>query len=191
MSYSDFLDLRLAVSELVDNRGLSEVFPSLTRRAETRINRDLRVYQQIVDAPVTLVGGAADLPSDWIEYLTVKSGRCVYRPISTARFKRGDFGYIVAGTKLKINGSDETLDTSYYAKLPTISNSPTATNWLLDDGPDVYLYAVAREAAMHIRDAELRASMESEYQRAINEMETHNHRAKWGNARLRLTGATP
>ena len=142
---ADYLDLRIAVADHVKNRTISEVFPRLVLTAEALLNQELRHTLQItlfVPPPPLNLGNPIPLPDDFLEAASVQDS----------------FGNELPGTSL---GPDNVWTQNviakiyYYAALPTLTTTPTTTNWLLDRFPNVYIYATAFEAAKFLRDAEL------------------------------------
>lgn len=142
---ADYLDLRIAVADHVKNRTISEVFPRLVLTAEAMLNQELRHALQITlflpPAPAVL-GTPITLPADFLE---ATSARDVFdNELPLTNMGTDGLWPKVVITKLY-----------YYAALPTLTTSPTTTNWLLNKYPNVYIYAVAFEAAKFLRDAEL------------------------------------
>lgn len=192
--FADYLELRLAVAELTGRRDLSDIMPSLVQRAESRMNRKLRQSDQITTATVTMVAGVGDLPEDFIEAIEVKSGTCIYPQVTPIMADRSySSNYAVKGNpkKLYLTNFVGDLTVMYYAKLPTLTTTVATTNWLLEEAPDVYLYAVAREVAIHVKDKELRDLMAGEYRDALGEIKSDNRRRQYGNAVVQVEGPTP
>ena len=63
-AFADHLDLRTAVVEQVGSADIAEVFPRLLALAETKLNRQLRLRDQITDTPVTVTEGKIWIPPD-------------------------------------------------------------------------------------------------------------------------------
>lgn len=193
--FADYLDLRFAVTDLVGNRSISDVMPRLVRMAETKLNQKLRCRQQITTATLTFVDGAAPLPSDFLEMLHVfdQSGypmraTDIARTVSShAQNSR----YAINGSSVLIDGYSGERDCRYFAALPTLTSSSSASNWLLEDAPDVYLYSVGVEAAKHLRDADLAVTTEALLDRALNDLKITDDRARWSNATVFVQGNTP
>jgi len=192
MAYADYLDLRLAVGENTGRRDLPDIMPTLVKRAETRLNRDLRVVQQETDATIAMVSGVGTLPSDFLEPKRVYTSSQTYTQGPREQVDvQSSSRYAVSASSLYLSGFDGDLELRYYAALPTISGAVDSTNWLLTDGPDLYLYAVSREVAQHIRDREMRDEQNAEYKLALHEIRGAAYRSQWGDARVTYTGPTP
>jgi hypothetical protein len=192
---ADYLDLRIAVADLVGRDDLSDVFPRLVQSAESRLNKDLRTADQITDATLTLSSGSASLPSDFLEMIHVYDGQG--RPMragtlaDVAQSGSEYWLYALDGSNLKIYGVDGDRDITYYAALSTLTASPTTSNWLLASHPDVYLHAVAYEAAKHLREAEVAAAMKALLADSLAAVSASDETHRWANATVRLPGVTP
>lgn len=192
MSYADQIELRFAVGEYTGRRDLSNVMPNMIQRAEQRLNRELRHHQMLTGSTITLVSGSGALPSDFIQAFQVRSGTCAYRQV-TSNLVNQNVGscYAVEGSNILMSGFDGDLSVTYYAELPTLTATPTTTNWLLNEGPDVYLYSVGVEVARFIRDKDLEADASAHRDLAISELKRDNFRHQYGDAKVRVQGVTP
>ena len=194
-AFADYLDLRLAVADHVGNRDISDVMPRLTQAAESWLNKKLRCRQQIVTGTLTFVGGEAAIPADFIEMINLY-GLNGYRYNSGALADSRNWGtawsrYSLDGSNIYIKGYSGDRDIQYYAKLPTLTASPTTTNWLLEDAPDVYLYAVGLEAAKYLKDADLVQATRTLLEDEMNTLKIDDDRARYSNTSVRVQGCTP
>jgi hypothetical protein len=170
----DFLELRLAVGDLVGNRNISDVLPSLTRRAETGLNRRLRTMWQITDFAPAWVDNEATLPPDFLQL-------------------------VGSDDRLRISGSVITrkpyytcpAEIEYYAALPTITTSPAGTNWLLTQYPNAYLYAAGVEAAKHLLKADIAMTAQAMLDTEIQAIKIEDDRARYSHRSVRVGGLTP
>jgi len=191
----NYIDLRFAVSDHVGNRAISDVFPRLVEMAEADFNSRLRTRRQIAEATLTFEGGLSPLPPDFLEIVGVYGlhGSDLHAS-PTGAFLRPGSGYSsyqIDGYNISINGYSGDRTIQYYAKLPTLTNSPTACNWLLRDYPSIYLYGVGLQAAKHLRDQELAVATSSLYGEAIQLLRVDDERARWSNSIVRVQGLTP
>lgn len=193
MAFADLLDLQTAVVEHVRNPSIADVFPRLVKLAEVGFNRRLRCREQVTTASVVITSGAAALPADFGTVIGVFDGagvEYIAQPVQALQGAQSRGYYALSGGNI-IAGNDETLTLIYYAKVPTIGDSPTATNWLLQKNPALYLYGVGFEAAKYLRDMEMAQAtapfLEMEYD-AANEQDAQERYAR---ARVRVQGVTP
>jgi hypothetical protein len=192
---ADYLDLRLAVADHVGNRGLSDVMPRLVQTAEAYLNKELRCRQQVTYATLVFADGAAPLPADFLEIITVFDDfNNPMRATQLADQRRlGSMysRYSIDGTNININGYTGNRDIQYYAKLATLTASPTTSNWLLADYPEVYLYAVGLQAAKFLKEVDLAQATKTLLDAAMSELRVGDERARWANSTVRVQGCTP
>lgn len=195
MAFTDYLDLRTAVLEQVGDTSLSDVFDRLTKLAEARFNRRFRLSDQITTATLTIASGTASLPSDLAEIIGVYDANgfeYVAQPSQNARITTDHrHFYTIEGDSLKTVGPDGDKTLQYFAKIPTLTASPTTSNWLLAGYPGVYLYGVAFEAAKYMRDAESAAQMRALMDAEIAEAISDDNDKRYSRARVRVQGVTP
>lgn len=192
---ADYLDLRFAVGDHVGNRNLSDVMPRLVQQAETYLNKELRCRQQVTYTTLTFVNGSSSLPADFLEMITVFDGfNSPMRATQLADQRRLSSQwskYSIDGSKIYINGYSGDRDIQYYAKLATLTAGPTTSNWLLADSSDVYLYAVALEAAKFLKDVDLATATKTLLDGAMSELRLGDDRARWANSVVRVQACTP
>ena len=193
MAFADLLDLRTAVLEDIGRADIADVFPRLVKLAESRFNRELRLRDQMTTSTLTFASGSAAIPADMLEIIGLysPSGREYVAQPSNVKLQGVRNYYAVFGGRIYVAHDDGDKFFDYYAKIPTIADSMTATNWLLDKYPDIYLYGVGYEAAKHIRDAEMAGASRGLLQEAILDARVDDERAKFARARVRVDGVTP
>jgi len=194
--FNDLLDLRLAVSEHVGNRDITDVFPRLLEMAENVFNKKLRTRKQMTTATLTFTSGSAALPTDCLEIISLFGpvGEPL-RATSIADIKAASSAYsqyAIDGLNVLIYGLTGTRELRYFAAIPTLNTGAvTATNWLLADHPMVYLYGVGYEAAKFLRDAELATLTGGLLGDAMSDLKTDDDRERWANGVVRMQGLTP
>lgn len=195
VAFADYLDLRLAVAEHVGNRNITDVMPRLVQMAESTLNQKLRHRKQITSDTLTFASGVSPLPADFLEMINVfglygtamRAGSLADVNVSGSEYSR----YAIDGSDILIYGVDGDRNITYFAKIPTITTSVSSTNWLLQDYPSVYLYAVALEAAKFLRDMELAQATQALFSQALNDMKVDDDRARWSNTTVRIQMVTP
>ena len=190
-AFTDYLDLRVAVSEQVPGRDISDVMPRFVVLAETFFNEKLRHERMLTTASLTVTSGEADLPTDYIEAYRVKNGQRHLSAGTGAQSEDCLTIYAIEGNKLLYGTGDATISLTYYAKLPTLTSSLTASNWLLAYYPDVYLYGVTAEAAKFLQERELADAMMTMRDNAMRDLRIMNNRRQWRDGVVRVDGATP
>jgi hypothetical protein len=192
-AFADFLDLQTAVVEMVRDPSIADVFPRLVKLAEVHFNRRLRCQEQITTATVVISGGSGALPADFAAMVGVFDAagtEYIGQPLQTLQMVQSRGYYAISGGNI-VTKNDEELSIIYYAKVPTITDSLTDSNWLLQKHPGLYLYGVGVEAAKYLRDAETAQGampfLDMEFD-AANEQDAQE---RYGRARVRVQGVTP
>jgi len=191
--FADYIDLRTAVIEQIGNADISDVFPRLVKMAEADFNRRLRCREQITDQNITASNGVASLPNDIAEPIGLfkANGEELVATSLQAyeRLTRKDGFYAMLANEVAAPDADYTF--RYYAQIPTITGLQTATNWLLQKAPELYLYAVAEKAAKHLANVELATATgslaETEYRNVLGQ----DSAERFARARVRVGGICP
>ena len=192
-AFADFIDLQTAVVEHVRNPSIADVFPRLVKLAEVGFNRRLRCREQISTATVTILGGSGALPTDMAEIIGVYDAagvEYIAQPLQAVKVSQGRGYYAISSGNI-VTRNDEDLTVEYYANVPTITDSLTDSNWLLQKHPGLYLYGVGMEAAKYLRDVETAqatsALLDMEYTAAA----AQDDQDRYSRARVRVSGVTP
>ena len=192
MAFADYVDLRAAVVEQVGNADISDVLDRLTLLAEAQFNRQFRTTRQVTRVTLTFSAGIASLPDDFLSVvaLTDSVGRSYVQQSShSIRAVSGSY-YAIEGGQIRSEGISGDLAFVYYAKIPTITAAPN-TNWLLDEYPGAYLYAVSCEAAKYLKDVEAAQAYGDLRNVEIAEAIGDDQFRAYSSAESRAAGATP
>jgi len=196
----DYVDLYTAVAEYTGRTDLAAAFDRIVQLAEVKLDRELRTSWQESSSVLTPdVNGDATLPTDFNAVREVYIQTNQYRLIGAGmpalrNYFAGNGGtpthYAISGRSIAVRPVGQTpIVLNYFAKIPTIVNS--AANWLLTNAPDVYLYAVAREAALAAKDGELATAARNAMMQAAADLTRQDNVAKWANARYMPSSVTP
>lgn len=193
--FADQVDLRHAVASHVGDFTLTDAWKTDLLQCEARLNQRLRLRGMITDDTLTFAGGAAVLPVDFLELINVyDANRFPMAGTSIANVQRTGSQYnryAVDGSNIIIYGLTGDRDITYYAKLPTLTSSQTASNWLLQKYPDIYLYAAAWQVLVRAKNTELAAATRELMEDAIRAAVVDDERARWSGATVRLGMVTP
>ena len=161
---SSYADLVGAVGDWLDRDDLTTQIPAFVALAEARFNRELRTLWQVVRTTITTAVSGNVLPSDFRQLRRISVLDSPDRPlfeispqVAAQRFDGSTAdptAYYIEGRTLYLlppPASDVSLDVTYLAAIPSLT-SANQSNWLLNEHPDVYLFAVCLEAAIYIRD---------------------------------------
>ena len=191
-AFQDWIDLRTAVIEIVDNPGIADVFPRLLALAESSLNRTLRFRDQIKTATITFTDGVAALPLDFAEAIALyASTGYEYVQQAPQTVRANGCYYSIENSSLVSEGISGDLTFQYYASLPPLGETVTTSNWLLQRYPDIYLYAVGLEAAKYVKSGDLIQSTREALGEAIVTARGDDSRARYSRAKVRVAGVTP
>lgn len=199
MPFSTYAELKTSVQAWMA-RGDSLVIdriPDFIRLGEERINRDLRVSDMIA-APITLTIVAGQnwvaLPADFLEFKRIRSDaepRIEYMSPDALEDLEpcGDASkYSIEGRRLlygQTPDADLPLAARYYAQIPVLDDS-TATTWLLEKAPSVYLYASLIEGALFTKNSKAAGEWGSLYDKAIAALQGTDEAAAVSGSTLRM-----
>jgi len=171
---NDYLDLRFAVSDLVGSRELSDIMPSLVLQAEIVLNRRLRTQWQVKNFAPAWDGNEAPLPADFLQLVAPD-----------------DRLYVLNGMLYRKPYRTWPDGIEYYAALPTLTSASSASNWLLEQAPNAYLFAVAYQAAKHLNNPELATGMDQALTGELMAVKVDDERARYSNHSVKVVGCVP
>lgn len=162
-----YATLQSDIASYLHRTDLTSELPTLIARAESHLFRELSLRDQETSVAGVTVSGAIVLPSDFasVVRVTINYGGTEI-DLDYAREPYDYTGSIPSAYALESNAlrlfpavGDGYAYTLYYtAKLSPLSDSVT-TNWLLDNAPDLYMYAGALEVARWTQNMEQVAAL--------------------------------
>jgi hypothetical protein len=164
MSITTYSNLKTTIASYLNREDLTAYLGDFITLAESRMNRELKVREMVtIDTSIDTVSGTQSyaLPTGYIEATTV-----IYQsnPFTTLRFMAStDFYnkyntsqtsgtptyFTIVGTNILLGtqpDSATTLQINYYKKLTALSDS-NATNDILTNYPELYLYGALAESS--------------------------------------------
>ena len=157
MSYAT---LQVDAADYLHRSDLTAKMPAFVTLAEASLFRELMVKDTAISVVGSTIGEYGTLPADFgsVSRITATVGDAEYN----LDYKSPDYSttltypsaYALENNQIRIFGSStgQAYTLYYIPKLIALSNS-NPTNWLHDNAYDLYMYAVALEAAKYIRDA--------------------------------------
>jgi hypothetical protein len=167
----NYTELQDAIADWLNRVGspdLAARAPDFIKMAEARFNRKLRVRQNEKRATAVLDAGFITLPSDWLEAIALRlviDGKPVSLELGTpeqlvqARRNAVIGGqtspalYRFIGNQIEVApyvSGEATMELEYHGKIPDLATN--ATNWVLAEWPDLYLYGALQHSAPYLRD---------------------------------------
>lgn len=169
MSVDTYSALQAEVASWLRRSDLAAEIPTFITLAEAQMNRKVRCRQMLarVTEPITgqLTAAPADLVAPRSARLTGTSClptrlKWVSQEQMDALLDGPDFTsgpprhYTLEGSNFRFSPDPGTgaytLELSYYARIPALSNS-NSSNWLLAAHPDAYLYGALTQSAPYMR----------------------------------------
>lgn len=178
MALANYTDLQASIAAWLHRTDLTSVIPDFVALAEARIARDLRIKSMVTETTLTTVAGTQSvaLPTGWLEFenVTVSGSpdrNLNYVPVQhlNEKFPSNDYSgqpvvYSIEGDNILFGPVPDTaysVDVLYYKRFDPLST--TATNWLLTNHPNIYLFAALAEAAPYVADDERVGIWEQKY----------------------------
>lgn len=188
---STYYDLQASIGRWLHRGDLAAVTGDLIAFAEARLNRNLRVRQMEKSHTEVITDSVVALPADWIEFVGAPMlgdkrldfvTRDQYKTLDGCYSDR----YTIMGSTLVIGAQIDagaSLSFDYYAKIPALSDD-APTNWLLTDGPDIYLYGSLLEAEPYLKNDPRIETWRGLLQVALTDIQAASDRAKYSGGTL-------
>ena len=197
MAVNTYSDLKVALKNRLDESPADSVIDDWIDLAEDRIARDLRVEDMEVAFSVTISGGVAAVPAD---FLGLKTAYVDGSPVVMLHPKSLDWVVSNFPTRsgdakphyIARNGAnwefgpypdaDYTVKGTYYRRLPALSAS-NESGWLVTAAPALIFYAALVEAADYYADPRM-AAWDARYEKELRRVQRSDKRSRYGDAPL-------
>lgn len=207
MALTTYTELKASLADWLNRSDLTSVIPDFIALAEAQAERQLRTRQMIVRATASFAAAAeyGTVPDDFLETKAIKLNT---NPITNLTFQTIDamdqlsnttylssgkpLYFTVVGNQfrlLPIPDGAYTADLVYYAKLTKLS-STNATNWLLTQSPDIYLYGSLLQAAPYLQDDARISVWSSLYQAGLDQIQIADDRGSTSGGTLMTRART-
>jgi hypothetical protein len=201
MALATYTDLQASIANWAHRSDLTAVIPDFVTLAEARISRDLRLRKQIAMTTATTTAGvqAVALPADWLEFENISAQgsperQLTYVPIEhlDSRFPSGGYSgmpvfYTIEGDSLLLGPIPDTvytLNIVYYARFPSLLT--TATNWLMTNHPNIYLFATLIETMFFSQNTEQLQLFTQRYEAELTQLQNVDDRSTHSGSSLRV-----
>jgi len=162
MPFNTYTDLQASVAGWLKRNNLGDRAADFITLAEARLNRRLRLSQMRTFFSITPSQQFVTLPGDYNQAIRITYGtqKLDFRPEDSADSWMEDRAcgneFTILGGRLwlltKVDGVSK-LTVHYYQDIEPLSDT-NPSNWLLQDAPDIYLYASLLEAEPYIKNDE-------------------------------------
>lgn len=163
----------------------------------------LRVREMEETATITMSSGVGTLPTDYLQYIRVKSMAATPRPLSFVTGSYTDAAYEASAAGLSdtfsITGvssinvfppNSTDVELTYYAAIPALSAINT-TNWLLTKLPALYLHAGLMHLALFTKDNNLLARSQALVTAMVDGLNVTDQLGTYAKAGTRMGMFTP
>lgn len=165
---SDYTDLQAAIIDLLNRPDLTNQPQAWIQLAEAQFNRTIRSRWMLSRSQTFTIGTEyVSLPADYVGLKsfivtsTTPAQPLFYRSpealdmLAAERWSWSDtpIDFTVLGSEFRFSpvpGGAYTAQLTYYQRIPALAQN--ATNWLLTNHPDAYLYGSALQALPYLSD---------------------------------------
>jgi hypothetical protein len=156
-----YSELKTQVASYLHRTDLAAQVPTFISIAEAYLFRELHIKDSQLSTDLTTTGEYADLP---VDFLSLNKITATYQGVTYALDYQNEpetytgqttpTKYAFENGQIRIAGaSTGTVVTLYYTPKITALSDTNTTNWLLENAPDLYLYASCLEGAKYTRNA--------------------------------------
>lgn len=201
MALSTYTELKTSIADWLNRDDLTAVIPDFVSLAESQIERRLPVQKLVKRATATIDTPFFAVPADYVyaKSLILTSASPTQQLVFISQDEMDAKKVILLTTGkpryfTAVGGQFEVLpapdgsytgELTYVARLEKLSGA-VASNWLLSQYPDAYLYGSLLQAAPYLRDDERIAVWGSLYEKAIEEIIVQDQRASFSGGRLAM-----
>lgn len=184
-------DLVFEIRDEMDDSGYSaiKIYRAIAR-AESFLNRELRLAQMETELQFAVTQEATDLPLNFLQMRAIYQEGSPDTPMRSMspdglrKLYRGQTGrpsaYALENRRLIVGPvGNATLTMLYYAAIPPLNES-SPTNWLLRDYPDLYLHQVLAILFAKLGDDNRAALNLGIASNLIERANRQSRRSRWG-----------
>jgi hypothetical protein len=199
MALSNYGELKTSVAAWAARSDLTTIMPDFVLLAHKQLMRDLRGHLRLQkrDTAFSVASEYVACPTDFLELVSMHCTSA--NPAFAVQFMDSDTGtnryQAVAGVPayVAVVGSTSnvenfkfspppsgtyTMTIEYYASLTFFGND-AATNWILTDHPDLYLYGSLVQASGYLEKGMVDRALAG-YTAALESCKNAGRRARWG-----------
>ena len=201
MAISNYTELQTAVANWLDRDDLTNRIPEFIALAEARFNRVLRLRSMETKQTASTAAAQRNyaLPTNYIQ---MRNFQLNTNPLTTLsyvtpeiydRLWGGSSGgtpkfYTILADEISLGpipGSVITMEMLFYKKFDNLSGS-VATNWLITNAPDIYLYGTMLEAEPFIMNDERVQLWAAALERGVSDLQEQDNKDRHSGSALRV-----
>ena len=201
MAISNYTELKTAVANWLDRDDLTDRIPEFIALAEARFNRVLRLRSMEAKYTANTVASQRNLALP-ASYIQMRNFQVNSSPLTTLSYVTPEiydrvWGGSTSGTPKfytilanevsfgPIPGSVVEVEMLFYKKFDNLSGS-VATNWLITNAPDIYLYGSMLEAEPFIMNDERVQLWAAALERGVSDLQEQDNKDRHSGSALRV-----
>ena len=201
MAINSYSTLKTAVSNWLDRDDLTDRLPEFISLAESTFNRVLRIRAMETTVSDTTPSGSIEdaLPTGYLQmreiHLTTSpvASLAYITPEIMYRIRAGSTSgkpnaYTIVGDNILFGPTPDdayTYSITYYKSFDALSDS-TATNWLILNAPDLYLYGTLLQAEPFLMNDERVPLWERGMRQVINDLQEQDDKDRHSGSEMRV-----
>ena len=202
--YDSLFENVAAYDDRTGDTSFTDRIPGFIRLFEASLSRRVRSRETSFTATLTTdASGYATLPTDFLRFrsFTTANGN-LYRslnpiaagaiatlyPIDTAS---PAYSVSISGDTIRIQPSAASSVALEYDRRFVGLSASNATNWVMDDHPDAYLFGTLAHAATWLKDWNEATAFGSQARAFVDEINDQYGQELYNNANITLEGSTP
>ena len=201
MAISNYTELKTAVANWLDRDDLTDRIPEFIALAEAQFNRELRIRGMEGRYTADTVPNQRNylLPGGYIQMRNFQLNTSPLTTLSYVtpeiydRLWGGSSGgtpkfYTILADEISLGpipGSVITMEMLFYKKFDNLSGS-VATNWLITNAPDIYLYGTMLEAEPFIMNDERVQLWAAALERGVSDLQEQDNKDRHSGSALRV-----
>ena len=201
MAITTYTELKTAIADFLNRDDLSAAVPTFISLAEADMQRKVRHWRMEKRSTAELDTQYSAIPADFVEvirfYVTsndtrplelISQAELLDRKAKRSNASGAPAYYALTAGELEIYPvPDGTYDVELYyvSRIPALSDS-NASNWLLEQYQDAYLYGALVHSAPYLKDDARVTVWAALYQNAIDAINAESERSKFGGSGRRM-----
>ena len=201
MAITTYTELQSAITDFLNRDDLSAAVPTFISLAEADIQRRVRHWRMEKRSTAELDTQYSAIPADFVEvirfYITsgdtkplelISQGELLDRKRKNLNTSGSPSYYAITAGEIEVFPvPDGTYDVELYyvSRIPALSDS-NASNWLLEQYQDAYLYGALIHSAPYLKDDARIQMWAALFQSAIDAINAESERSKFGGSGRRL-----
>ncbi len=196
MSLTTYTELKSAVADFLNRDDLTATIPDFITLCEAELNRRLKTRRSVGRSDASLTSQYIAVPTDFggpraiiLSGTNPKTLLQYVEPVEALELQNTTYPtagqprvYTVIGGEfqfLPAPDSTYTLEMTYWKRLSALSGS-VASNWVLADHPDAYLYGSLLQAAPYLIDDERVGMWATLFNAIISSIQMEDMQASFG-----------